>query len=370
MGPSVCNTSPTTIEMGPYREVVVYYFSGTGNSRNVAEWFRQVAEKDSIECKIVNIAQTDRRSITPPDPESLVVFLSPVHGFNYPPVMLHFILRFPKGKNRVVLMNTRAGMLIGKFITPGLTGIAFYLSGLLLMMKGFSILGILPVDMPSNWISVHPGLNHRTVKYLHERNQLRVELFAHKILDGKTCFKALIEVYDLLLAPIALGYYFVGRFLFAKTYYASADCNNCGSCIKDCPVKAIIRVDDRPFWTFNCESCMKCMGNCPKKAIETAHGSILLFSLLFSLGILALFYKYFDLYFPAIENSLVKMVVESGLYLALLAIWYRLVHWAMRFTVVERMIVYTSLTKFKWWGRRYRALKEEQYQDSSCKNNP
>jgi len=352
-----------------FNKVIIYYFSGTGNSRNVAEWFRQVAETNGIPCFMVNIAQTERRSIAPPDPEAQLLFVSPIHGFNYPPVMLHFIMHFPKGKNKVVLMNTRAGMLIGKFITPGLTGIAFYLSGLLLKMKGFSIRGILPVDMPSNWISVHPGLNHRTVKYLHERNRERVEVFAHRILKGKTCFKALIEVYDLLLAPIALGYYFVGRFIFAKTYYASADCNNCGSCSKGCPVKAITLVDDRPFWTFSCESCMKCMGNCQKNAIETAHGSILLFSLIFSLGFLALFYKYFDLYFPAIENSMVKMVVESGLFLALLSLWYRLVHWAMRFKAVERFMVYTSLTKYKWWGRRYRALAAHQYQSSSQKNN-
>jgi hypothetical protein len=111
------------------------------------------------------------------------------------------------------------------------------------------------------------------------------------------------------------------------------------------------------------------MGSCPKKAIETAHGSILLFLLIFSLGFLALFYKYFDLYFPAIENGLVKMVVESCLYLALLALWYRLVHWAMRFKAVERLMVWTSLTKFKWWGRRYRALSADQYQNNNYQNN-
>ncbi len=61
---------------------------------------------------LVNIAHVDRLNLSPPDPESLVVFVSPIHGFNYPPVMVNFLLRFPKGKNPVVLMNTRAGMLI------------------------------------------------------------------------------------------------------------------------------------------------------------------------------------------------------------------------------------------------------------------
>lgn len=345
--------------MKTYRKVIIYYFSGTGNSKNVAVWFTQVAEENNIESQIVNIAQIDRRSIEPPDPDALLVFVSPVHGFNYPSIMLHFLMRFPKGKNKVVLMNTRAGMLIGKLITTGLTGIAFYFSASILKLKGFSIQGILPVNLPSNWISIHPGLNNRTVKYLHEKNSERVVVFAQKILSGKSYFKALLEFYDILLAPIALAYYLIGRFFFAKTFYASSDCNNCNVCVKACPVKAIIKVDQRPFWTFSCESCMKCMSNCPKKAIETGHGYIAEFSLLFSLVLPGIFYQYVGLYFYPIENSLLKMLVESVLFLSLLTIWYRFIHWSMRFKIVERIIVFTSFTQYNWWGRRYKALNPD-----------
>jgi len=352
-----------TLAVKAYQKIIIYYFSGTGNSKNVAVWLSQVAEKNDIESQIINIAQIDRLSIAPPEPDSLVVFISPIHGFNYPPVMLHFIMRFPKGKNNVVLMNTRAGMLIGKFITPGLTGIAFYLSALILFIKGFSIKAILPVDMPSNWISLHPGLNDRTVKYLHEKNKERVTVFAHRIISGKSYFRALLEVYDILFAPIALGYYLVGRFFLAKTFFASHDCNNCDMCIKACPVKAIIKVDNRPFWTFNCESCMKCMSNCPKKAIETGHGYIAAFVNVFYAVILVAFYKYFNTYLFPIENTLFKFILESVLSIAFLAVWYRMVHWLLRFKVLERLTVYTSLTKYKWWGRRYKALKDDAYRN-------
>jgi Pyruvate/2-oxoacid:ferredoxin oxidoreductase delta subunit len=344
-----------------YKKIIIYYFSGTGNSRKVAGWFAQIATEKNIESEIVNIAQIDGKNIESPVPGALLVFISPIHGFNYPPIMLNFIMRFPKGKNKVVLMNTRAGMLIGKWITPGLTGIAFYLSALILFIKGFLIKAILPVDMPSNWISIHPGLNDRVVKYLHVKNKERVEVFARKIVQGKSHFKALLEVYDIFLAPVALGYFFVGRFFLAKTYYASNDCNNCDLCINACPVKAIVKVDNRPFWTFNCESCMKCMSNCPKKAIETGHGYIAVFVFVFYSVIMVSFYKYFSIYFSPIENALVKFVLESVLSIAFLGIWYRLVHWVLRFKIMERISVYTSLTKYKWWGRRYKALKNEIY---------
>lgn len=348
---------PNTLSEKAYQKVIIYYFSGTGNSKNVAVWLSQVAEENSIESQVNNIAQIDRRSVAPPEPGSLVVFISPIHGFNYPPIMLHFIMRFPNGKNKVVLMNTRAGMLIGRFITPGLTGIAFYLSALILFIKGFSIKAILPVDMPSNWISLHPGLNDRTVKYLHKKNKERVTVFAQRILSGKSYYKALLEVYDILFAPIALGYYLVGRFFLAKTFFASRDCNNCDMCIKACPVKAIIKVDNRPFWTFNCESCMQCMSSCPKKAIETGHGYIAAFVNVFYAVMLVAFYKYFNTYLFPIENALFKFVLESVISIAFLAAWYRLVHCLLRVRILERLIVYTSLTKYKWWGRRYKALK-------------
>lgn len=343
-----------------YNKLVVYYFSGTGNSENVARWLANAAREKGMEASLNNIAKTDRLAILTPEANTLVAFISPIHGFNYPPVMLNFIFRFPKGQNNVLLLNTRAGMLIGRWITPGLTGIAFYFSAIILKLKGYSIRSMFPVDLPSNWISVHPGLNNRTVKYLHERNQEKVNRFARKVLDGGTDFCGIREIIqDLLISPISLGYYFIGRFFFSKTYYASADCDNCGLCIKSCPVKAIKTVDNRPFWTFNCESCMHCMSYCPKKAIETAHGSIVLITVLSSLLMSGLFYHYFGKLFFNIEHTFLGFILESALFLGILAVWYRLLHYAMRYKPIERLVVYTSLTKYKFWGRRYRALKNK-----------
>ena len=344
--------------MNIYPKLVVYYFSGTGNSENVSKWLAESAREKGMEVSVVNISKSDRLNIQRPDSEVLVAFISPIHGFNYPPVMVNFLLRFPKGKNNVLLLNTRAGMLIGKWITPVLTGVAFYFAALILKLKGYSINSMFPVDLPSNWISVHPGLNDRTIKYLHERNYLKVKKFAEKVLAGRNDFRGVREIIqDTLIAPVSLGYYFMGRFFLSKTYYASSDCDNCGLCIRSCPVKAIKMVDNRPFWTFKCESCMHCMSFCPKKAIETAHGSTVLIAILSSLVFSGLFYQYFGQFFPDIENTFWGFIVESALFLGILAVWYRILHFAMRLKFIERLVFYTSLTKYKFWGRRYKALK-------------
>lgn len=351
-----------------YKKLIVYYFSGTGNSQKVAFWLSQVAKDMNVETELLNIAHIGRLDVPASAKDTLVGFISPVHGFNYPPIMLHFIHRFPKGNNHVLLMDTRAGMLIGKWITPGMSGITFYLSGLLLRLKGYRIKAMYPVDLPSNWISVHPGLNARTVAYIHKQNKERVTAFACKVLNGESDFRSVRSIVpDVLVIPISFCYYFIGRFLFAKTYYASRDCNNCDICIKSCPVKAILKFDGRPFWTFRCESCMRCMSNCPQKAIETSHGSTIGFSILFYSVIWVLVRYIFSINFPLLFNGMIGSAVQTVLFLGLLAVWYWISHFLMRFRFFERMIVYTSLTKYKFWGRRYKA-KQDKCESIECRN--
>jgi Pyruvate/2-oxoacid:ferredoxin oxidoreductase delta subunit len=340
-----------------YGNLVIYYFSGTGNSRNVATWISEVAARYYVGCTLINIDSINRLVIDPPPPGALVIFISPIHGFNYPPVMLNFIARFPKGKNIVVLMNTRGGLLIGKWITPGISGIAFYLASLILLFKGYSIRGMVPVDMPSNWISLHPGLNDRTVRYLHAKNKERVAGHTAKILSGKRYFRAFREIIqDILISPVSLLYYFIGRFGLAKTLFASSDCDKCNLCIKDCPVKAIIKVNDRPFWTLKCESCMHCIGHCPRKAIQTAHGFIIGIVILnsFLTGLC------WNTFFIGVKSGFIRFVLEQIIFIIVLVICHRIIHYAMRFRIAERIMVYTSLTKYKFWGRRYKALPQDE----------
>lgn len=345
--------------MSFFKNIRIYYFSGTGNSANVAKWIHESALKHDIDSEMINITFADRRNLISPTERTLIVFISPVHGFNFPPVMLNFIAHFPRGKNNVVILNTRAGMLIGKFITPGLSGISLYLSSLILRIKGYRVQGLFPVDLPSNWMSLHPSLNDRTVEYLHIKNKEKVLAFSDTIFEGKTYFKALREIIpDLIISPIALLYYLIGRFLFAKTFYASATCNKCYKCINECPVKAIETVNKRPYWTFNCESCMKCMSSCPKRAIETAHGFIICVLFLSSSLIEVWFYSLFTSFFFKIENEIIEFLINAVLILLFLKISYRAMHFALKYKFFERLVYYTSFTHFKFWGRRYRALKK------------
>ena len=335
--------------MANITNVVVFYFSGTGNAKRIALWLSEFAAQKNIDCHLYNIAKTDKASIPSFTADTLLIIISPIHGFNYPKITLDFIQHFPKGTNRVVLMNTRAGMKIGNWVTPGLTGIAFMFSSFILKAKGYSIVGQIPFDMPSNWISLHPALNENTVKFLHQKNYDRVEQHANRIFSGESDFLAYRDiVQDVLIAPISLGYYLIGRFAIAKTFYANSDCDNCGICIKQCPVNAIKMVDGRPFWTFKCESCMKCMNHCPLNAIETAHGLFTITS--FCYATLTTFLLHHILKIN-IQSEFIREVIYSIAFLGFLWAFYHLQHRLLRYKWAEKLITYTSLTHYKFWGR-------------------
>ena len=344
--------------MQKYSKIQIYYFSGTGNAFNIAKWFAAKSNEKGISATIINIADIEEFPVEKPSDNNLIVFISPVHGFNYPPVMISFINHFPKGNNDVVMMNTRAGMLINKYITPGLSGISLYYSSLILKLKGYNILGMNAFDMPSNWLSLHPSLNEKTVLYIHLKMKAKAEKYAEKYFDAKTSFPVLYEtIQDLLIMPVSLGYYFIGRFIFSKTFYANSNCDNCDLCIKKCPVNAIVTVGNRPFWKLKCESCMRCMSHCPKRAIETAHGFIFLIALAFNLLINKTIISIFPSTIPFMKSFVYEWILQAILFILFLLLTYRISHYLLKFKWYERFMVYTSFTFYKFWGKRYKALK-------------
>jgi len=349
----------------PFHKQTIYYFSGTGNARSVAKWIKQTSESKHVETELVDIGRLEKRNVQHVSKNTLIGFCAPTHGFNFPPIMLHFILRFPKAKqNQVFLINTRAGMKFGKHFLPGLSGIALLLSSLILMMKGYKVIGLRSIDLPSNWISLHPGMKPSTIESIFIKRKEDTIDFATKLLAGKRVYSAFKDiVQDILISPIAVGYYLIGRFVFAKSFIASKDCSRCDLCIKKCPVNAIKIVDNRCFWTHKCESCMQCMNICPQRSIETVHGFIFGISYLIYAVILVWLYKLLSIenlahhYFAEGVSKPLLLIFDSVIYLLLLILGYRIMHFLLRFKLFERLFVLTSLTTYKFW-RRYKPSKK------------
>jgi ferredoxin len=345
-----------------YDNLLIVYYSGTGNSKRVSEWIVQEAQNFGLKTQISSYHQFNPESIAGFKGKTLIGFFSATHGFNMPHSMLKFLFRFKllKGSD-VFIGNTRAGMKLSKLFLPGLSGIAMYFPALILFFKGYKIKAMYPVDLPSNWISLHPGIRRKVIDSMVEHYAKLTKRFASKVLTGKRVFlKSFILLpLDVLVAPIAIGYYFVGRFILAKTFIANYNCTNCGLCMEQCPTKSIILEDNRPYWKFTCESCMKCMNLCPERAIETAHSMV--FVLLFLLIALVNPYlspKLTDLVALLFSGSKlafesVYFVVQWSVALVVFYFGYKLLHYLMRFPRINKIITYTTLTTWKFW-RRYK----------------
>lgn len=336
----------------------IFFFSGTGNAEKSSYWISETFNEHGISTEVLNIAQLRGKNEINTDAE-LIGICSPTHGFNMPPVVLKFLFRMPRGKHqKAFIVNTRAGMKMGKLFLPGLSGLAQLWTALILSFKGYKIIGMRPIDMPSNWMSLHPGIKHKVVLSIMHHCKTISQKFASKLASGKKDFRALFDlIQDLLIAPISLAYYFIGRFILAKTFYADKNCTHCYKCVKDCPIKAINVVDSRPYWTHKCESCMHCMNNCPTNSIQTAHGLII--GLFYIISVVSM--KFGWNYFLSLANSsivkfiydiwILKFTVESAICLVLLLIVYRLTHYLLKFSFFERIIYFTSLTSYKFWRR-------------------
>lgn len=342
-----------------YSNLEIYFFSGTGNCMLAAEWIGKKAYDKNIDVSILPI---DRKQKPLPvsGSRTLTGFCFPTHGFSLPWYMLKFIARFPRakqGRKDFFLLNTRAGMKLYKLFTPGLSGIALIIPMIILVIKGYRIKGLLPLDMPSNWISIHPGIKEKVVISITDRCSRIVGRFADKLMNGRTTIHPIFWILlplDLLFSPISLGYMLIGRFFLSKTFFASAKCNNCRICEEKCPVGAIKIVNDRPYWQFRCESCMRCMNICPQKTINTAH--LLAVGIIWG-SLLLPFSKHINTYlintFPSFYITmpgLIELTVATLISLPFFWGVYGIYHQIVRVKVFNNIFTYTSFTNY--W-RRY-----------------
>jgi Pyruvate/2-oxoacid:ferredoxin oxidoreductase delta subunit len=335
---------------------VIYFFSGTGNARNVARWMKELFDKQAIATKIMAIDEPDQL-IYPHelDAETLLGLCYPTHGFNAPPIVWSFLKKVLKRNHRVFLINTRGGLKLQHWFIPGLSGLALLGPSIYLISKGYRIHSLHSLDLPSNWLLLHPGLKANVVDSIYCRIKGITKTLAMKLAHGKKSWKALYSLpIDIAMIPLVLGYMLIGRYAFSKTLMATDRCNACMKCYRNCPVNAIHWVGDRPYWSVSCESCMRCVNQCPERAIETAHGWLVFWSVLLSIAVYPIIRNVYPLLSiePAIEPYAV-FILESVLYIGVLILAYRLNHFLLKFKIIQRLIRFTSLSHFKWWRRYY-----------------
>ncbi len=202
-----------------YNKLTIYYFSGTGNAQYAALTIAKNALKDGLETSVLDITTLKKHAFPPFDKNQLIGFCYPTHGFNAPPNIIKFIRKFPKGKADIFVLNTRAGMKLSKLHLPGIGGVALWLPALILRYKGYNPIGFRPIDLPSNWISLHPGLRKKVKNSIVDNCTKTLENFTQKIIKKKPVLNGLLWLpLDIALLPISFGLLLFREVCFIKNF--------------------------------------------------------------------------------------------------------------------------------------------------------
>ncbi|MHB8158505.1 MAG: 4Fe-4S dicluster domain-containing protein, partial [Desulfocucumaceae bacterium] len=261
-------------------------------------------------------------------------------------------MRLPRRKNcHAFVTLTRAGLKIGPVFVPGLEGTGAYLIALILLLKGYSVRGVMGLDMPSNWMSLHWGLSLENSRAIINRNRYRALWFIDRILSEGHFYGGIIPLLlGLMLLPVSLLYLFVGRFFLAKIFFATDRCTGCGLCVENCltgSLKMSGKKKRRPYWTFTCESCMRCMAYCPVKAVEAGHSFGVIIYFLTAIPVADYLLNQLTGMLPVLScvyNDWTVILVQYPFFLLSIFLIYLLFTVLIRISLFNRLFTYTTLT--------------------------
>jgi ferredoxin len=353
-----------------YESVAIHYMSGTGNTFRVATWMAEAANALGMKQRIASMeSEKPEQGIEKTD-KRLVGLFFPTHGFTAPWQAIKFALKMPRGRGvDAICVATRAGTKFGPLFLPGLSGTATFVVALILAIKGYSVRGVLPLNMTSNWTAVHPGYSRSSANAIHARSRIKAARFFGRIVSGETCWinlnNALEFLFGLALLPISIGYILVARFVFAKLFFANERCNGCGLCATSCPLGAISMVGEkspRPYWRYNCESCMRCMNFCPEKAVEASHSLAVAIYLISTVPVAATVLGWAKSRYPGLtglDSPTLDSILSTILLLGATMVSYLVLQLLLRISVLNRIVAYTTFTRlFRRYHEPETKLKE------------
>jgi ferredoxin len=336
-----------------HTDAVIYFYSGTGNSFRVAEWMAETIRQAGNTVRIIPFNHAHPAGEI--SQNTILGITTPTHGFTTPWSLIKFALQFPKGTGqRLVIAATRAGVRMFHFTIPGMMGTAAYLLALIFSIKGYRVVGVRGLDMPSNWLALHSGLKPQDVEIISNETEIITKQWMQEILAGKTSLHGWLElILGIILFPGSLAYLLMGRLFLSKLFFTNENCNGCGQCARFCPVQAIQIKNGRPYWTFSCESCMRCMGYCPTRAIEASHPlAVLVFWIFFlpatTWGLDQIIQSVSRM--TVMDRTWLTVPVTYGFNILIIAVLYEVFQWFARNRILNKLFSMTTLTHYY---RRY-----------------
>lgn len=233
---------------------MIYYFSGTGNSRMVA----------SLLAKHLNDETSPMTSPTcGSDTEVGLVF--PVYAWGIPQVVEHFV------EEHVVELLTEACHFFVVMTCGDDMGYADKVLEKRLLRAGARMPdATFSVQMPNTYVCL-PGFDVDTPQVVKDKlssmknriPDISIQIRNHE--RGKWLTRgAMPWLKTYVVRPLFNRLLLTDRYL----HVTPRQCIGCGTCAKICPINNINMKDKVPQWTGHCVGCLACFHQCPQHAIE------------------------------------------------------------------------------------------------------
>lgn len=272
-------------------KVCLYYFSGTDNTRKIAELY-----KKEIPNSDVTIYQIKKDNSEYPNPNDfdLIGFGYPIHGFNAPEAFYKFIKQLPTVNNIKTFIFKTSGEPLHVNDSSSQKSLRC------LIKKGYEVLSEKHYVMPYNIIFRHSDAMAKQM-WIYAKGFVKVHV--SEILNDVHEKISKPWIFQIHTAIVRIEWPFAK--VHGKAFKIDYDkCISCQKCLKNCPMENISYNDGKFKFHNNCALCLRCSFYCPTNEISIGflngwkvNGDYHLDSLI----------KNESIPFPALENESKKM---------------------------------------------------------------
>lgn len=235
--------------------MLMLYFSGTGNSKYIAQRF---CEKMNAVCHSIEETVDFSALITA---DNTIAFCYPIYGSCVPRIMREFVTQY-----RALLTDKRLIVFCTQMLFSGDGARA--LTDLLTEDAKERVLYAEHFNMPNNLVNfaLFRIKNGEENKSTLKKADKKIDRVCADLLSGKRMLRG-FSLGSRLLGMTQNKAFPAMEDAYRNDVRSDADCISCGLCVKLCPMHNLTLTDGKVEQRGNCTLCWRCVNACPKQAI-------------------------------------------------------------------------------------------------------
>lgn len=251
-------------------KILILYFSGTGNTKFVAEKINRRLRNKGYSTRCESIEKYEPQEVKSYD---LLVFGYPVYGYDMPDFVKSYARQLPPPSSRgVILYSTMAyssGNSLRKSAQLFMNNDCLVVGSERFLMPGNDHLIITKKEskiskrvLATDYNQV-PEINNSITKIVDRIDHLS----DRQIVDEDVRLPERSLIY-LLFTPIVKLIFGLIKKTVLNRFRAHESCIDCGLCEEICPADNILVRDGKVEFGNNCYLCLRCINQCPVEAIQ------------------------------------------------------------------------------------------------------